>query len=255
MTEKTIQVSFVGAGPGDPELITVRGRRAIGEADLVLYAGSLVPREVVACAAPDAQVEDSSPMTLEQTHALMVKTVRAGGRVARVHTGDPSLYGALREQTALLERDGIAYCVIPGVTAACAAAAAARVSFTLPEKTQSLILTRIEGRTPVPEAERLRALAGHGAAMAVYLSAGDPWGLAEELRRGGYPDDTPVVIAYRVGWPDERILFSRLQDLAETVTREGITRQAVFLVLPGQDHEPVFSRLYSPDFHHGFRGE
>ena len=255
MTEKDIQVFFVGAGPGDPDLITVRGRRAVREADLVLYAGSLVPREVVAFAREGARVEDSSPMTLDETHALMKDTVLAGGRVARVHTGDPSLYGAVREQMALLDRDGISYRVIPGVTVAFAAAAAARVSFTLPERTQSLILTRLEGRTPVPEAERLRDLASHQASMAVYLSAGDPEGVAGELRLGGYPEDTPVVVAYRVGWPDERILLTRLQDLAGTVAREQITRQAVFLVLPGQDREPAFSRLYSPDFHHGFREE
>jgi precorrin-4/cobalt-precorrin-4 C11-methyltransferase len=255
MTEKDVQVFFVGAGPGDPDLITVRGRRAVREADLVLYAGSLVPREVVAFAREGARVEDSSPMTLDETHALMKETVLAGGRVARVHTGDPSLYGAVREQMALLDRDGISYRVIPGVTVAFAAAAAAGVSFTLPERTQSLILTRLEGRTPVPETERLRDLAAHQASMAVYLSAGDPEGVAAELRLGGYPEETPVVVAHRVGWPDERILFTRLQDLAETVAREGITRQAVFLVLPGQDREPAFSRLYSPDFHHGFREE
>ncbi len=249
----SVQVAFVGAGPGDPDLITVRGRRVIREADLVLYAGSLVPPEVVACARADARVEDSAPMTLEETHALMVETVRAGGLVARVHTGDPSLYGAVREQAALLERDGIGYRVIPGVTAAFAAAAAAGVSFTLPERTQSLIITRLEGRTPVPEREHLRRMARHGASMAVYLSAGDPEGVARELREGGYSGRTPVVVAHRVGWPDERVLFATLDTLSKTVSREGITRQAVFLVLPGQDEPSTPSRLYSGDFQHGFR--
>ncbi|MGD8388323.1 MAG: cobalt-precorrin-4/precorrin-4 C(11)-methyltransferase, partial [Desulfobacteraceae bacterium] len=186
--KNAVQVSFVGAGPGDPELITVRGRRAIEEADLVLYAGSLVPRAVVACARPEARVEDSSSMTLEETHALMKETVRAGGIVARVHTGDPALYGAVREQMVLLRRDGITYQVIPGVTVAFAAAAAAGVSFTLPEKTQSLILTRLEGHTPVPGRERLREMARHQASMAVYLSTGDPEGVVRELRDGGYPE-------------------------------------------------------------------
>ncbi len=253
MTEKKVQVYFVGAGPGDPELITVRGRRAIREADLVLYAGSLVPREVVACARSDARVEDSSSMTLEETHALMAETVRAGGLVARVHTGDPSLYGAVREQMVLLERDGIAYRVIPGVTVAFAAAAAAGVSFTLPERTQSLIITRITGRTPVPDRERLKEMARHNASMAVYLSAGNPEGVVRELREGGFPGHTPILVAHRVGWPDERLHAARLDTLLETVTREGIERQAVFLVLPGQDEEAAFSRLYSRDFHHGFR--
>ena len=252
--KRTVQVSFVGAGPGDPELITVRGRRVIEEADLVLYAGSLVPREVVACARAEARVEDSSSMTLEETHALMKETVRKGGLVARVHTGDPSLYGAVQEQTALLEQDGISYQVIPGVTVAFAAAAAAGVSFTLPEKTQSLILTRLEGRTLVPERERLREMARHQASMAVYLSTGDPEGVVRELRAGGYPEGTPVVMAYRVGWPDEKVVFAHLSNLQEIVSREAITRQAVFLVLPGQGEDPAFSRLYSKDFQHGFRG-
>ncbi len=253
MTEQDVQVYFVGAGPGDPELITVRGRRVIREADLVLYAGSLVPRELVACARAEAEVVDSSPLTLEETHALMLGTVRAGGRVARVHTGDPSLYGAVREQMILLERDGVACRVIPGVTVAFAAAAAAGVSFTLPERTQSLIITRMAGRTPVPERERLQEMARHGTSMAVYLSAGDAEGVVKELRQGGYPAGTPVVVAFRVGWPGERILGATLDTLQETVAREGITRQAVFLVLPGQDEETAFSRLYSREFAHGFR--
>ena len=251
--KNAVQVSFVGAGPGDPELITVRGRRAIEEADLVLYAGSLVPREVVACARPEARVEDSSSMTLEETHALMKETVLAGGTVARVHTGDPSLYGAVREQMVLLRQDGITYQVIPGVTVAFAAAAAAGVSFTLPEKTQSLILTRLEGRTPVPERERLREMARHQASMAVYLSTGDPEGVVRELRDGGYPEETPLVIAYRVGWPEEKVLLTKISRLQEVLSHEAITRQAVFLVLPGQDEDSAFSRLYSRDFQHGFR--
>ena len=155
-------VSFVGAGPGDPELLTIKGRKAIEEASLVLYAGSLVPPDVVACAAPGVPVVDSAPLTLEQCHDLVRRTALAGGPVARVHTGDPSLYGALREQARLLDQDGIPWRVIPGVTAACAAAAAAGVTFTVPEVTQSLIITRMEGRTPVPEREALHLLAAHG---------------------------------------------------------------------------------------------
>ncbi|MBW2017575.1 MAG: cobalt-precorrin-4/precorrin-4 C(11)-methyltransferase [Deltaproteobacteria bacterium] len=233
MKEKKCQVYFVGAGPGDPELITIKGRKCIEQADLV--------------------VRDSSSMTLDQTHALMVETVRGGGTVARVHTGDPSLYGAVREQAILLEREGIPYEIVPGVTAATAAAASARVSFTLPEKVQTLIITRLEGRTPVPEKERLKELSRHNASMALYLSASDPEGIAEGLLAGGYDAKTPVVTAYRVGWPDELILRSRVSTLVETVRTAGIRRQAVFLVLPGQEEEPVSSRLYCPDFLHGFR--
>ncbi len=253
MSKDKAPVAFVGAGPGAPDLITLRGLHAIREADLVLYAGSLVPREVAGLARDNARVEDSSPMTLEETHALIMDTVAGGGLVARVHTGDPSLYGAVREQMMLLDREGVGYRVIPGVTAAFAAAASACVSFTTPGKAQSLIITRMEGRTPVPEGQRLKELAGHGSSMAVYLSAGDPGGVVRELTAGGYPDDTPVVIAYRVGWPEERLVSSCLRDLAEDAARKGISKQAVFLVLPDLDGEPAFSRLYSKDFSHGFR--
>ncbi|RLB13792.1 MAG: cobalt-precorrin-4 C(11)-methyltransferase, partial [Deltaproteobacteria bacterium] len=167
---KQAKVYFIGAGPGDPELMTVKGQRLIREADLVLYAGSLVPRAVVACAKKGAKVADSSSMTLDQTHALLMETVRRGGTTARVHTGDPSLYGAIREQILLLERDGVEYEVVPGVSVAFAAAARAGISFTLPEITQTLILTRIEGKTPVPEKEHLKKLSAHGCSIAIYLS-------------------------------------------------------------------------------------
>jgi precorrin-4/cobalt-precorrin-4 C11-methyltransferase len=250
---KKPQVYFIGAGPGDPELITVKGQRCIMEADLVLYAGSLVPKAVVACAKTGAQVVDSSSMTLRETHATLLETVRSGGMAARVHTGDPSLYGAIKEQMVLLDRDHVPYEVIPGVTVAFAAAAAARVSFTLPEKTQTLILTRLGGRTPVPDPEELGSLARHGASLAIYLSAGTPGAVAEALLGGGYPEDTPVVVAHRVGWPDEQVIACQLSTLAETVSRADIRRQAVFLILPGQHDEPVFSKLYSPQFTHGFR--
>jgi len=253
MKKKRCQVYFVGAGPGDPDLITVKGRKCIERADLVLYAGSLVPKELVACAGEDAKVVDSSSMTLKETHAMMIETIRSGGTVARVHTGDPSLYGAVKEQMVLLDRDGVNYEIIPGVTVAFAAAAAARVSFTLPEKVQTLIFTRIEGRTPVPDKERLKKLARHNTSLAIYLSSANPEGVAKELMEGGYSKDTPVVVAYRVGWPDEMILSASIADLAETVKEAGIRQQAVFLILPGQQDDPHFSKLYSPDFSHGCR--
>jgi precorrin-4/cobalt-precorrin-4 C11-methyltransferase len=253
MVKDKCQVYFVGAGPGDPELMTIKGRKCIEQADLVLYAGSLVPKEVVACARKEARVVDSSSMNLEETHVLIMETVRAGGLVVRVHTGDPSLYGAVREQMHLLDREGIDYRVIPGVTVAFAAAAAAKISFTLPEKTQSLIFTRLAGRTPVPEKERLRDLARHGTSLAIYLTASDPEGMVEELLAGGYPEDTPIILAYRVGWPDEIVLSTDLSSLIKVVKEKGISRQAVFLVLPGQKDEPTFSKLYSPLYTHGFR--
>jgi precorrin-4/cobalt-precorrin-4 C11-methyltransferase len=248
-------VFFIGAGPGDPELITVKGRRLIGEADLVLYAGSLVPPGIVAGAKPGARVVDSAGLNLEETHGLLMKTVRAGGMAARVHTGDPSLYGAMREQMRLLDRDGVGYEVVPGVTAAFAAAAGARVSFTAPGVTQTLILTRLSGRTGVPERERLADLARHGSAMAVYLSAGGVSRLAGELREAGLAEDTVVVAAHRVGWPGERIVRTDLAglDAAAGALDQEMARQTVFLVLPGETAAGEDSKLYDPAFSHGFR--
>ena len=249
-------VHFIGAGPGDPELLTLKGRRLIGEAALVLYAGSLVPRAVVDCAGGGARVVDSAPLNLEETHALMAETVRAGGDVARVHTGDPSLYGAIREQMALLARDGIGYDVVPGVTAGFAAAASAGVSYTVPETTQTLIFTRLAGKTPVPEGESLERLAAHGSAMCVYLSAGDPEGVRDALLAGGYDPATLIVMAHRVGWPGEKVVRTELSRLAEAARENGFTRQTVFLVLPGQgalDASDARSLLYDATFAHGFR--
>ncbi len=246
-------VSFVGAGPGDPELLTIRGRNAIAAADLVLYAGSLVPQAVVACARPGAAVVDSAPLTLEECHARVREVALAGGLVARVHTGDPSLYGALREQTALLDADGIPWRVIPGVTAACAAAAAAGVSFSIPGISQSLILCRAAGRTPVPQRESLAALAAHRTAMAVYLSAHAAGRMAEELG-GALAPETPVLCARRVGWPEELLVWTTLAELAACVERNGLDSQTIFLILPGEtDGGAARSRLYAPDFSHGRR--
>lgn len=247
------KVYFIGAGPGDPELVTVKGRRLIQEADLVLYAGSLVPRELVGCARQDARVEDSAPLSLEETHALMVEAVKNGGTVARVHTGDPGLYGAVREQAELLDKEGVPWAIVPGVTSASAGMAAAGRSFTIPGGTQTLIISRLEGRTPVPEREHLSKLARHGSAMAVYLSAGDPEGVQAAIQEGGCPDETLVVIAYRVGWPEESIVETRLADLARTARENGFTRQTLFLILPGQDSREARSLLYDKGFRHMFR--
>jgi precorrin-4/cobalt-precorrin-4 C11-methyltransferase len=246
------QVFFIGAGPGDPELLTLKAARLIGMADLVLYAGSLVPREALAEARDDAKIVDSAPLTLEEQHALVLETVRAGGLVARVHTGDPALFGAVREQADLLEREGVEWEVVPGVSAAFAAAAAARVSFTRPGGTQSLIVTRLAGRTPVPESENLRDLARHGSALAIYLSAGDAGGVQRELLAGGLAPETVVVVGHRVGWPDGSILETTLAGMARAVDAAGFTRQAVFLVLPGQTAGER-SKLYDKTFSHLYR--
>jgi precorrin-4/cobalt-precorrin-4 C11-methyltransferase len=251
--EERIQVWFIGAGPGDPELITVKGQRLIAEADLVLYAGSLVPEAVVAHARADALVVDSAPMNLEETHACIMRTVAAGGMVARVHTGDPSLYGAIREQMHLLDAEGIRHAVVPGVTAGFAAAAASSTSLTVPDLSQSFIITRLEGRTPVPDTEKLRDLARHRCAMAIYLSAANPQGIVDELRAGGLEDTVAVIVAYRVGWPEQKLVHTTIGDMLEAVREHGLHRQTVFLVLPGEDGSARFSKLYDPGFPHGYR--
>lgn len=249
----TAQVYFIGAGPGDPGLVTVRGQALIEQADLVLYAGSLVPEALVARAKPGARVVDSAPLSLDETHALMRDTVRAKGLVARVHTGDPSLYGSMREQMALLEQDGISYAVVPGITAALATAALAQVSLTVPEITQSLIITRLAGRTPVPKQEQLRALASHGTSMAIYLSAGKTSELTRELRAAGLPDTTTIVVGHKVGHPQEQVLRTTLADLEQLMAKHQFSRQVMFLVLPGEAAPVTKSRLYAADFGHEFR--
>ncbi|MCC8194833.1 MAG: precorrin-4 C(11)-methyltransferase [Deltaproteobacteria bacterium] len=250
-------ISFIGAGPGDPELITVKGKRLIETADLILYAGSLVPEALVAQRKPGTGAIDSSGMTLEETHALMREADLAGKDVARVHTGDPALYGAVREQMALLDAEGIAYRVVPGVTAAFAAAAAARVSLTVPESVQSFSITRLGGRTDVPPGQSVRELARHGGSLAVYLSATYAARLEKELLAGGVDPRTPVLVAYRVGWPEERLVRAEVRTLAATVAAERLTRQTVFLILPGERDTgkdgSLQSRLYANDFSHGFR--
>lgn len=245
-------VAFVGAGPGDPELLTIKGQKAIARAGMVLYAGSLVPPDVISCASKEARIYDSSGMTLEEAHALVAQAVSGGEHVARVHTGDPSLYSALPEQIALLERDGIPWLVIPGITAACAAAAAAGISFTMPEISQSLIITRQPGRTPMPALENIASLAAHHAAMAVYLSGKTANALQKELEQSLDPE-TPVLCAQRVGWPEQKLVWATVGGLASCVKNNSLERQTVFLVLPGNKKEAVRSRLYSCDFSHDFR--
>lgn len=248
------KVWFIGAGPGDPELITVKGRRLIQEADLVLYAGSLVPRELFE-GVPGAVV-DSSPLSLPETHALLRDCAAKGGLAARVHTGESALYGAVREQAALLDAEGIDWDVVPGVSSVFATAAAAKVSLTVPGGPQSLIVTRLSGRTPVRGAEALPKLASHGAALAVLLSADQPERVQAELLAGGYAPETLVVLGHKVGWPGGEVVRTTLANLAAAAREAGFTRQTVFLVLPGQELPAgdSRSRLYDPGFVHGWRG-
>jgi precorrin-4 C11-methyltransferase len=247
------KVYFIGAGPGDPELITVRGARIIEAADLIVYAGSLVPQPLLRQAKKDAEIHDSASLSLEETHALLCDGVMKDMIVARVHTGDPALYGAIQEQIQLLEKEKISYEVIPGVTVAFAAAAALGRQLTQPGASQTLILTRLAGRTPVPESENLAGLAQHQASMVIYLSVSKIREVVAELKQG-YPEDTPVVVAYRIGWPDERFIAGNLTDIADKIEKSEIRRQAVILVgqaMSGKLEDR--SKLYDPTFAHGFR--
>lgn len=249
-------VVFVGAGPGDPELITVKGRRLLNEADRIVYAGSLVPAALLEERKPGAVAFDSAPLALSETHALLVEGYRRGERVVRLHTGDPGLYGAIREQMDLLDGEGIPYEVVPGVSAVFAAAAALKRELTLPEVSQTVILTRMAGRTPVPERESLRSLASHRATLAIYLSVQQIEKLVSEVSPY-YSPETPVVVAYRVGWPDEAFVRGTLSDIAGVVQASGIRRQALVLVGDVFDFqggtERKRSRLYDESFEHGFR--
>jgi cobalt-precorrin 5A hydrolase/precorrin-3B C17-methyltransferase len=250
-------VYFIGAGPGAPDLITVRGRDIIARADLILYADSLVDEAVPAAyARPTARVIGSAGLDLERIVALMVETARASGVVARVHTGDPSLYGAIHEQMAALDAQGVPYEIVPGVTAAFAAAARLGVELTVPEVTQTFIVSRVAGRTPVPPGEALHDLAAHGASLALYLSVAQIEQVVAELLAGGaYVPDTPVAVVYRATWPDERVITGTLANIAPQVREAGLTRHALILVGPalGAARPATRSRLYASEFAHGYR--
>ncbi|MDK2810561.1 MAG: precorrin-4/cobalt-precorrin-4 C11-methyltransferase [Petroclostridium sp.] len=245
-------VYFIGAGPGDPELITIKGQRLIKEADVIIYAGSLVNREVLNGAKENVEIYNSAGMTLEEVLEVMRKAEAEDKTVARVHTGDPSIYGAIREQMDALDEMGIRYEVVPGVSSFVAAAAALKKEFTLPGVSQTVILTRLEGRTEVPEGEQLRSLARHGASMAIFLSVGMIDRVVEELLEG-YPPDTPAAVVQKASWPDQKIVIGTLKDIAQKVKNENITKTAQIVVgdFLGNDYE--LSKLYDKTFSHEFR--
>lgn len=250
------KITFTGAGPGDPDLITVKGQQALARANLVIYAGSLVPEAVLKWADPQAERLNSAGMHLAEIVAAMAAAYRQSLRVVRLHTGDPSLYGAIYEQMAELDKLGIPYEVIPGVTAAFAAAATLGIEFTLPEITQTLILTRMAGRTPVPEAESLKALAAHRASMAIYLSISMIDQVAAVLQEA-YGPSANCAVVYRASHPDEKVLVTTLKELAPQVEAAGIRRQAVIIVGRvldvGKAELKHKSKLYDREFEHGYR--
>ena len=247
-------IHFVGAGSGGADLITVRGARLLGEADCIIYAGSLVNPDVLQYAGPSCTLYDSAGMTLEEVIHRMAENERAGKSTVRLHTGDPSLYGAIREQMDRLDQAGISYDVCPGVSAFCGAAAALNLEYTLPGVSQSVIITRMAGRTPVPERESIESFAAHGASMAIFLSTGMLEELSSRLMAGGYAEDTPAAIVYKATWPDEKTCVCTVGTLAETAREAGITKTALILVGQAVAHRHYNrSELYHPAFTTGFR--
>lgn len=247
-------VHFVGAGPGACDLITVRGMNRIKKADVIIYAGSLVNPALLSYAKADCEIYNSAHMTLEDVVSVMREAEAAGKTTVRLHTGDPSVYGAIREQMDLLDEYGIAYDVCPGVSAVFGAAASLACEYTLPDVTQTLILTRAEGKTPVPEKENLRSLAAHRASLVLYLSSGLARKVRQELLIGGYAEDTPVAVVYKATWPEEKIIRTTLAKLPEDMEAAGITKTALIIVSPALGSVYEKSRLYDAAFATEYRG-
>ena len=264
MNKTNGKVYFVGGGPGDPELLTLKAKRIIEESDVVIYADSLVPEEVVSYANDKAEVYGSKTMALPQIMEITLKAVSAGKTVARVQSGDPSIYGAILEQMRILESEDIDYEIIPGVSSAFAAAAVLKAELTVPEISQSIIMTRAEGRVSLPPGEELKSLASHGCSLVIFLSVTRMTKIVRELRSAGYSKDTPIAVAYRVGWPEELVIRGTLTDISAKVRDAKITLQAVIIVgqavnpdvrLPDSDRpeQRASSHLYSETYTHLYR--
>lgn len=246
-------IHFIGAGPGAADLITVRGARLLREADVIIYAGSLVNPALLENKKENCAIYDSASMTLEDVIDVMKATEASGGTTVRLHTGDPSLYGAIREQMDRLDELEIAYDVTPGVSSFSGAAAALEAEYTLPEVSQSVIITRMAGRTPVPEREKLSKMASHGCTMVLFLSTGLLEDVERELMEGGYGPDTPAAIVYKATWPEQRVYRCTVSTLARTAKENQVTKTALITVggfLSGQYER---SKLYDPGFTHGYR--
>ena len=250
--ERRGHIEIVGAGPGDPDLCSIRGRAFLEIADLILYAGSLVPRALTTCHKPGATVRSSADMNLEEQFALMKEFYDKGLLVVRLHTGDPCIYGAIQEQMAFFDEYNMSYHITPGISSFQAAAAALRSQFTIPEKTQTIILTRGEGRTPMPEKEKLHMLARSQSTMCIFLSAGIVDDVQAQLLEH-YPEDTPVAACYHLTWPDERIYRGQLKDLAKLVHDNKLTLTTMLVIGEAIDNRKGLSRLYADEFKHLFR--
>ena len=255
MSGSDTYVYFIGAGPGDLELLTLKAAKIIRKADIIIYAGSLVNKDVLKFAKKAAVSYDSAKMTLEEVLGVIKKEKSNKKIIARLHTGDPSLYGAIQEQMDWCEKEGIAYEVIPGVSSYQAVAAGLKQEFTLPGISQTVILTRLSGKTKVPKKEDLEKLAKIRATLVIFLSVRDISRVVSKLKRG-YTQDTPVAVVERVSWPDERRIYGTLADIAQKVKASGIKRQALIIageVLRKKGYQ--LSKLYDKDFAHGFRGK
>ena len=246
-------VHFIGAGPGAPDLITVRGSRLLGEADVIIYAGSLVNPKLLEYTKDICTIYNSAKMTLEEVIHVIEKAEAEGKTTVRLHTGDPCIYGAIREQMDILDEKNIAYDYCPGVSAFCGAASALNLEYTLPDISQSVIITRMEGRTPVPEKEEIASFAAHQATMVIFLSTGMLEELSKRLIEGGYQPETPAAIVYKATWEDEKVCRCKVKDLAVTAKENGITKTALIVVGEVLGGEYERSLLYHPEFTTEFR--
>lgn len=246
-------IHFVGAGSGASDLITVRGARLLSEADVVIWAGSLVNPELLSYCGDGCEIHDSARLTLEEVIEIIKKAEAEGKTTVRLHTGDSSIYGAVREQFDELEKLGFAYEVTPGVSSFCGAAASLKTEYTLPGVSQTVIITRAAGKTPVPERESIASLAAHGATMVLFLSTSLTRELQEELLRGGYGADTPAAVVYKATWPDEKIFRCTVGTLHETVSGNGLTKTSLIIVGNCMGEEYLRSLLYHPHFSTEFR--
>lgn len=246
-------VHFVGAGPGAPDLITQRGAALLQEADCIIYAGSLVNPALLGLAKEGCTIYNSAHMTLTQVLDVMREAEAASKTTVRLHTGDPCLYGAIREQMDALDAEGIPYDDTPGVSSFCGAAAALQAEYTLPGVSQTVIITRMEGRTPVPEKERLASLAAHGATMVIFLSIGLVDGVQQALLQGAYTEATPAAVVYKATWPEEKIVRCTVGTLAESTHAAGITKTALIVVGDFLGEQYEHSKLYDSSFTTGYR--
>ncbi len=246
-------VNFVGAGCGAADLITVRGARLLSEADIIIYAGSLVNPELLEYASDCCEIHNSAFMTLDEVICVMAEAERDGKKTVRLHTGDPCIYGAIREQMDRLDKLNIPYEICPGVSSFCGAAAALKAEYTLPDISQTVIISRMAGRTPVPEKESIRSLSAHGATMVVFLSAGMLEELSHELIEGGYLPESPAAIVYKASWQDEKICRCTVEKLAETAEKNGIRKTALICIGGFLGDNYSLSRLYDSAFETAFR--